>query len=416
MGTTANRLIKPSQAVILCGGLGTRLRPYTDHIPKPMIPCNEKPFLWYLLNQLSDLGIYRFVLLTGYLSEKIEDFFNDGSEWGWQVEYSVGPVEWETGRRIWEAQPLLDSRFLLLYSDNIVPFPLSKVFALHEQNGLDLTFMISEKAPGNIAVDEKGVVLEYNEGRSSSDCGFVEIGYMIVERDKVFEFFSRPDCSFSKVIKKMAEMGKISAWIQNDAYHSVSDPDRWQKAEAYLEPKKIVLIDRDGVINKKAPKGQYIESWDQFEWIPETREAMGVLSQGGFDFIVITNQAGIARGMIELEELEKIHQKMISSFRNDGVEIIDVFVCPHHWDDDCSCRKPKPGMLYQASKKHLIRLDKVLFIGDDPRDCQTAWNAGSQSIFLGVQENLKVLEPQMMPIQTTTNLMDSLDNIQQFYQ
>ena len=72
---------KVEQAVILCGGLGTRLRPYTNHMPKPLILCNGKPFLWHLLHQLHEQGIKRFVLLTGYLVEKIENYFGYGSYW-----------------------------------------------------------------------------------------------------------------------------------------------------------------------------------------------------------------------------------------------------------------------------------------------------------------------------------------------
>ena len=100
----SNSMSKPEQAVILCGGLGTRLRPHTDHLPKPMIPCNGKPFLLYLLQQMEEQGIQRFILLTGYLAEKIEQYFKDGSKWGWEIQYSQGPAEWGTGKRIWEAK------------------------------------------------------------------------------------------------------------------------------------------------------------------------------------------------------------------------------------------------------------------------------------------------------------------------
>ena len=112
----------PVQAVILCGGLGTRLQPYVTNLPKPMINCNGKPFLWYLLQQLYDQGVDQFILLTGYLAEKIEDYFNDGSAWGWKIQYSKGPIEWDTGKRIWEARTQLDDFFLLLYSDNFALF------------------------------------------------------------------------------------------------------------------------------------------------------------------------------------------------------------------------------------------------------------------------------------------------------
>ena len=149
---------RPQQAVILCGGMGTRLRPYTITTPKPMVLCNKKPFLWYLLSQLHDEGINRFVLLTGYLGENIKNYFGNGNTWGWQIDYSIGPVKWDTGKRIWEAKDLLDNRFLLLYSDNFVTFSLDKLFAAHKNNNKSLTFIVAPKTPGNIAIDEFGIV------------------------------------------------------------------------------------------------------------------------------------------------------------------------------------------------------------------------------------------------------------------
>jgi histidinol-phosphate phosphatase family protein len=401
---------KPEQAVILCGGLGTRLRPHTDHLPKPMIPCNGKPFLWYLLQQMEEQGIKRFILLTGYLAEKIEEYFKDGSEWGWDIQYSQGPAEWDTGKRIWEAKGKLNDRFLLLYSDNFVPFPMNKVLALHKINNPPLTFMVSPKSPGNIALEENGTVQKYDNGRST-DLEYVEIGYMIVEKERTLEFFETPDCSFSSILRKMSALQQISAWVQHDAYHSISDPDRWKKTEDYLKPKKILLIDRDGVINRKAPQGEYITKWKDFEWIPETRVAMKQLARKGFKFIVISNQAGVARGMIELNELEGIHHNMKDELNKDGVDIMDIYACPHHWDEKCFCRKPNPGMLFQASHEHLFRLDKTMFIGDDPRDCQSAERAGCESIFVGINSELEQLSMIEQPLYSSVSLNEVVDEI-----
>jgi histidinol-phosphate phosphatase family protein len=414
MGMAKSSMNKPEQAVVLCGGLGTRLRPHTHHMPKPMIPCNGKPFLMYLLQQMEDQGIKRFVLLTGYLAEIVEEYFKDGSEWGWQIQYSQGPAEWDTGKRIWEAKEKLDDRFLLLYSDNFVPFPLNKVLALHEKYKPPLTFMVSPKSPGNIALDETGTVQKYDNNRSTG-LDYVEIGYMIVEKERTLSFFETPECSFSSILRKMAAQQQISAWVQHDAYHSISDPERWKRAEKYLEPKKILLIDRDGVINRKAPQGEYISRWEDFEWIPETREAMKQLAHKGFQFIVISNQAGIARGIIEPIELERIHHNMKDELHKDGIEIQDIYVCPHHWDEKCLCRKPNPGMLFQASKDHLFRLDKTLFIGDDPRDCQTAERAGCASIFVGENIELESLNKLECPLFTSTSLNEVVDKISDYF-
>ena len=157
---------RPTQAVILCGGLGTRLKPYTNELPKPMILCNEKPFIWYLLEQLSEQGVKQFILLTGYMGEKIKNYFGDGRQWGWQIEYSQGPVEWDTGKRIWEARQKIDDRFLLLYSDNFTPLSLDKVFKIHEKHKPVLTFIVSKKSPGNISLNAESIVQSYDNNRS----------------------------------------------------------------------------------------------------------------------------------------------------------------------------------------------------------------------------------------------------------
>ena len=386
---------RPEQAVILCGGLGTRLRPYTDHLPKPMIPCNGKPFLEYLLEQLAEKGIRRFLLLTGYLGEQIQQYFGNGTQQGWEIDYSHGPAEWDTGRRLWEAQDQMDARYLLLYSDNFVPFPLEKVLLQHERHGLPLTFTVSPKSPGNLVLDEEGIVQRYDNQRGE-DRPYVEIGYMVVERDRVLPWLPKPDCSFSQVLRDMGSQQQISAWVQLDAYHSISDPDRWKAAERYLQPKKILLLDRDGVINEKAAKGEYVNCWEEFRWIERTRDSLRQLSKMGFCFIVISNQAGIARGMTSPEEVERIHRKMVETLAAEGIEILQVYVCPHHWEDNCDCRKPKPGMLFQASRDHLFRLDRTVFVGDDPRDMEAAENAGCASLLFNKQIDLATEISQIM--------------------
>ena len=145
MAVDESKIMKPLQAVILCGGLGTRLRPYTETIPKPMIPCNGNPFIKYLLEQLQEQGIRKILLLTGYLGGKIIDYFGDGRKLGLSIQYSPGPVEWDTGRRLWEARSLLEKSFLLLYSDNFVPFSLNKIMCKHKKCMPTITLMVTQK-------------------------------------------------------------------------------------------------------------------------------------------------------------------------------------------------------------------------------------------------------------------------------
>ncbi|SVD13580.1 uncharacterized protein METZ01_LOCUS366434, partial [marine metagenome] len=179
------------------------MKPYTDNTPKPMIFCDGKPFLWYIMQQLFDQGVRRFILLTGYLSEQIEEYFGNGELWNWDIQYSKGPVDWDTGKRVWEARNKLDDLFLLLYSDNFTPFPLDKVYSVHNKNQTSLTFMAASKNPGNISLDKLGFVQQYDNHRSSLDLDYVEIGYMIIEKDKTLSFYENPECSFSSILQRM---------------------------------------------------------------------------------------------------------------------------------------------------------------------------------------------------------------------
>ncbi|CAM8431512.1 HAD hydrolase, subfamily IA [Candidatus Methylopumilus universalis] len=408
-----------TQAVVLCGGLGMRLRPLTDNLPKPMVMVNGSPFLHHLLKQLSEQGISRFVLLTGYLGEKISDYFGDGTRFGWSIIYSHGPVEWDTGRRIWEGKDLYDPQFLLMYSDNFVQFNLHKLSRLHKNLGSPITLLLAHKEKGNIKASAEGVIEAYDKTRNGFGFDYVEVGYMIIERDQVLSHFhlisSDFNFNFSAILHLFAEQKNMAGLVIYDPYHSISDTDRLALTCKYLEPKKILLIDRDGTINVKAPKGEYISIWEGFTWINETRLALSNLAREGFKFIIITNQAGISRGMLTTSALEDIHQNMVNSLLEDGIEVLRIYTCPDHWDQNSFRRKPSPGMFFEASKDFNLRLDHCLYVGDDERDCQAAANAGCGMVYLTPYNDELSLDPTSTPLFVSKTLEDSLDAIKNAY-
>ncbi|MEC8932193.1 MAG: sugar phosphate nucleotidyltransferase, partial [Candidatus Latescibacterota bacterium] len=176
-----------SQAAILCGGLGTRLRPHTDLVPKPMVDVAGKPFLEHLMAQVSGEGVRRFVLMTGYLGDQIRAHFGDGSAWGWEITYVHGPVEWDTGRRLIEASEDLDSSFLLLYSDNWADLDLSTLEDAHRSGGVAVTVTLVGRDRGNIRFEGGPLIEAYVPSRVGDGLDHVEIGYSILERDSVIE-------------------------------------------------------------------------------------------------------------------------------------------------------------------------------------------------------------------------------------
>jgi len=131
---------------------------------------------------------------------------------------------------------------------------------------------------------------------------------------------------------------------------------------------KVVFLDRDGVINRDSP--DYVKSWTEFHFLPRSKTALKNLVQNGFVTIVITNQSAINRKMISKEELEFIHRQMRNEIVDFGGEIKDIFYCPHLPEDGCECRKPKPGLIYQAHREYCIDIPTSVMVGDNAKDIE----------------------------------------------
>lgn len=146
---------------------------------------------------------------------------------------------------------------------------------------------------------------------------------------------------------------------------------------------KILMIDRDGTINVRPPHRGYLTRWEDFVWLDDNVEAMVQLAKAGYRFVVISNQAGIGRGIVDLPTVEDINREMVAGLRQRGIDILDVYICPHHPDDQCDCRKPAPGMFVRAAREHAFQIARSVYIGDDPRDAVAAYNAGCPSVLIG---------------------------------
>jgi D-glycero-D-manno-heptose 1,7-bisphosphate phosphatase len=142
-----------------------------------------------------------------------------------------------------------------------------------------------------------------------------------------------------------------------------------------LKTRRCVFLDRDGVINEKAAPHDYIRSWSEFRFLPNIADWIRLFNALDFLVIVITNQRGVARGMMTRESVDEIHRNMIAELAARGARIDDVFVCPHQ-EDACDCRKPKPGMVLQAQAKWAIDLTGSLMIGDSDSDAALAAACG----------------------------------------
>ena len=143
---------------------------------------------------------------------------------------------------------------------------------------------------------------------------------------------------------------------------------------------KIVILDRDGVINFDS--AQFIKSPDEWRPIPGSVEAIAKLKQNGSRVVVATNQSGVGRGLFDMDTLNKIHAKMHKAVVDGGGQIDAIFYCPHAADSKCDCRKPKPGMFKRISETLNVELSGVPAIGDSLRDLQASVVLGCQPMLV----------------------------------
>ena len=141
-----------------------------------------------------------------------------------------------------------------------------------------------------------------------------------------------------------------------------------------------MFLDRDGVINEEVG---YLHKIKDFKFINGVMDSCNYFLSLGYQIIVVTNQSGIGRGLYKEEDFHIVNEWMLDNFRQEGIRILDVFFCPHGPDDNCHCRKPKPGLFINAKEKYDIDMKKSWMIGDKEADIEAANNAGiSQTILV----------------------------------
>jgi len=143
---------------------------------------------------------------------------------------------------------------------------------------------------------------------------------------------------------------------------------------------KIVFLDRDGVINKD--RSTYVKTWSEFEFLPGSLNALRLLTLHQYRIIVMSNQSVINRKMVTEAQLQGIHEKMAKAVAAHGGNIEAVYYCPHLPEDGCGCRKPEPGLVYQAQADYGLELAETCMIGDSLKDIQCGRRAGCGKVLL----------------------------------
>lgn len=403
------------KTVIMAGGLGKRAASIAPDIPKPLIPIAGKPILQWEIECLVRQGFTDLILTVSYMSQKIINFFGDGRSFNCSITYykekqplgNAGALYklWESGK--------LDGNFLLLNADSMFDVDFYRFVKFHiEHAALASIFTHPNNHPADsgLIISDGGVVKQWltkeDERRqwykNRVNAGLHILNTELLERSniKIVDADHKVDLD-RDILKPLIFTGRIYAYDSPEYVKDMGTPERFKQVKNDLVSGKVasrnlmyqqraIFLDRDGTINKYVG---FLRSADEFELIEGVAEAVQRINDCGYLCIVVTNQPVIARGEITVEELENIHNKMETLLGNKGAYIDALYYCPHHPDKgfegeieslkiDCDCRKPKPGMLLQASLDFNIDLTHSWIIGDGARDIQAGKAAGCKTVLI----------------------------------
>lgn len=374
------------EALILAGGLGTRLGELTLETPKPILPVDGEPFMRYLLWNLARQGVRRAVLSTGYLAEKVEAVLGDGSDFGLELSYAVETEALGTGGAIRFAAEQLGDRFYVLNGDTLFDANLPALNAL----AIDLAVpaAIAMRAVedvsryGRVLVDDAGRMTEYAE-KSASGPGWISGGIYVLEKH-LLERLPEGPCSVEKsLFPDMVSERKVAGMPSNGYFVDIGLPETLAAANEEVPKwrnKQTVFLDRDGVLNVNHG---WVHTPEEFDWIEGAPQAVRWLNDKGYLVILITNQAGIARGKYSEKTFLEFTDWMQDRLAEHGAHLDAVYYCPNHpvhglapYNVECGRRKPAPGMLIDAIRDWKIDPAKAVMIGDKPSDMEAAETAG----------------------------------------
>jgi NDP-sugar pyrophosphorylase family protein len=231
------------QAVILAGGLGTRLLPLTEVIPKPMVQVGGVPYLRHQLQLLASQDIRDIVLLTGYLGEQIEDYFSDGASMGLRISYSREQSPLGTGGALRQAREMLQDSFLLIYGDSYLPIRYADALERLDSSGAEGVVVVYDNrladtsVKNNIELDDSGYVSRY-EKDSPDRLSFVEAGVLAFRRS-IIDWLPEGIVSLEKeIFPRLIAARKLAALVTAERFYDIGTPDRLVAIEALFSAER----------------------------------------------------------------------------------------------------------------------------------------------------------------------------------
>ena len=229
------------KAVIIAGGLGTRLRPLTNNTPKPMLPIGEKPILEHLVNWTKKGGIKSVILCVSYLKESIEDYFGDGEKFGVKIEYAISKKQLATAGQLKTAEKFIDDDFVCMYGDSIFNFSLRSMIKQHSIKKSFVTMSLNEHKTtlpyGVIETSKNGKVVNWNEKPEIK--ANINMGCYIMN-PQVFNLIPKnKSYGMDDVIKKAMKKKVVNSFITKKGFTDIGNTESYKQAcEEYEKNKR----------------------------------------------------------------------------------------------------------------------------------------------------------------------------------
>ncbi|WP_027437196.1 HAD-IIIA family hydrolase [Lachnospira multipara] len=411
------------KTVIMAGGRGTRIASVMSDVPKPLIPIEGKPILQREIECLREQGFKDLIITVSHMADKIMNYFKDGSEFGVNIEYFVEEQPLGNAGALLKLKDKLSDVFLLLNADAMFDVDFNRFVRYHKESGAKVTlFTHPNDHPydsGLIIADNEGQVekwLTKEDVRPKWYANRVNAGLHVLDKSVI----DNVNIDANKVgtigqdgktikvdldrdiLKPLSGTGQMYCYDSPEYVKDMGTPDRFEKVcKDFVEGRvtsknlknkqKAIFLDRDGTINKYVG---FLRNIEEFELLDGVAEAIRKINESGYLAIVVSNQPVIARGEVTVEQLDEIHKKMMTLLGNEGAYVDAIYYCPHHPDSGydgeikelkikCKCRKPEPGMLYQAQEDYNIDLSQSWMVGDSSNDIEAGKRAGVSTCLLG---------------------------------